>query len=283
MLKTSTSSSNLRTKGPDQSKVIPLCSEQALRARITVQVCGSCRLSPAPHSFLLRWALYRVTWFLPSTVRVTVLLAASIEGIGPQQHTHNYTQGLVQTSSMVLWESISLPHRLLSDVPFQGCQACILIHQLSLMVKDVWAWVALFTKLLKPFWLLFPGNVVTRLLLIFHSGDSGVPTQSEIIWSQFNILPLTHYSRLALAASCRKLLCWTEASPHGSNGITCIYICWAHIYICSSEWSLHVRKFACQLHITGVSLLSGGPSISWCRANNSSKAFRQAASLPCLL
>lgn len=62
------------------------------------------------------------------------------------------------------------------------------------MVKDVWAWVALFTKLLKPFWLLFPENVVTRLLLIFHSGNSGVPAQSETIWSQFNILPLTYYS-----------------------------------------------------------------------------------------
>lgn len=76
-----------------------------------------------------------------------------------------------------------------------------------------------------------PGNVVIRLLLIFHLGNSGVATQSETIWSQFHILPFTPYSGLSLAAWCRKLLCWTEPSTHGSNGMWHISIYAGHITI----------------------------------------------------
>lgn len=178
---------------------------------------------------------------------------------------------LSKLSSTVWWEPIPLPHRLLNDVLFQGSRVCVLIHQLSLMPKDVWVWIALLLSFLSLFSccsLRNPGDVVTRLPLVFHLVQSGVPTQFKTIWFQFNVIPLTYYSSVSLTASCRKLLCWT--APCLKRHMTHICTWRTHTCVCSSEQSLPLGKFACQLFITGVSLLSRGPSVSWCRTNNSS-------------
>lgn len=101
---------------------------------------------------------------------------------------------------MVLWEPISLPHRLLSDVPFQGCQVCILIHQLSLMVKDVWAWVALFTKLLKPFWLLFPKEAWQCSHQTSLDFSLGQQWSSHTIWDY--LVSIQHFTPHSLLKTC---------------------------------------------------------------------------------
>lgn len=188
---------------------------------------------------------------------------------------------------MVWWGPISLPHRLLSDVSFQGYQVCILIHQFSLILKDVWAWVALFTKLLKPFWLLFSKEAWQCSHQTCLDFSFGQQWSSHTIWDYLvSIQHFTPHLLLKTFSGCliqEAAVVNRDLHPWLKWHMTYIYICCTHIYIRSSEQSLHVRKFACQLHIAGVSLLSGGPSVSWCRTNNSSKAFQQATSLPCLL
>lgn len=79
----------------------------------------------------------------------------------------------------------------------------VLIHQLSLMPKDVWVWISLLLSFLSLFAscsLRNPGNVVTRLLLVFHLVHSRVPMQFKTIWSQFNFIPLAYYTGVSLTA-----------------------------------------------------------------------------------
>lgn len=169
---------------------------------------------------------------------------------------------------MVWWGPISLPHRLLNYVPFQGCQICILIHQLSLMLKDVWACVALSTKLLKPFWLLFPKEAwqcSNQTSLDFSFGQQW---SSHTIWD--HLVSIQHFPLHSLLRTFSGCLMQEAAvlnraiHPWLKWHVTRIYMWWAHNYICFNEQSLQMRTFVC---ITGVALLSGGPSINWCRIN----------------
>lgn len=110
---------------------------------------------------------------------------------------------LSKLSSRVWWGAIPLPHRLLSHVLFQGCRICVLIQQLFLMPKDVWILITLLLSFLNLFGccsLKNPGNVVARLLFVFHLVHSSVPMQFKTIWSQFNITPLTYYTGVSLTA-----------------------------------------------------------------------------------
>lgn len=112
------------------------------------------------------------------------------------------------------------------------------------MAKDVWVWIALLLSFLSLFGccsLRNPGNVVTRLLLVFHLVHSGVPTQFKTIWSQFNFLPLTYYTGVSLTALLNSSMSQM-----------------AHISLCDGHIPLYApvnNPFPCaSLHVSCVSL-----------------------------
>lgn len=158
---------------------------------------------------------------------------------------------LSKLSSAVWWGRIPLPHRRLNDVLFQDCRDVYWYTSFLWCLKCL-CLLALLLSCLSLFGCCSvrnPGNVVTRLLLVFHLVHSGVPTQFKTVWSQFNIIPLTYYSRVSLTASCRKLLCWTEI--HVSNGA------W-HVSVNDRHTPVYApvnNPFPCvRLHVSCVSL-----------------------------
>lgn len=145
---------------------------------------------PPQMSFVELLDSFPELWESPYLYYLLQTFKASVLG-----STHVLTlRVLSKLSCTVWWGHIPLSHRLLNDVLFQGCNVHVLICLLSLMPKDVWVWIALSLIFLSLFGccsLRNPGNVVTRLLLVFHLVHIGVPTQFKTLWFQFNVIPLT--------------------------------------------------------------------------------------------